>query len=326
MAHGKGSRMTEAVMERTVSEFARVQSTGQFLWHGGEPLLAGRAFFDKVVALQEALGLRDRYRNTVQSNGVLVDDDWCTFFRDAQFTLGVSLDGPRAIHDALRRFRSGRGSHARVLEAVDRARAEGIRPGVLVVVTRESVAYPTEIFEFVLDAGFTRIDFKPCYGSPQHDVALPDFVGFMKKVLDTWFERNDPQISVRLLEDLIRNLLGGMARTCAQSGRCTDLITVDYDGSVYPCDRFLTQPNYRFGNLLEQGLDDLVDGSPGAQRFRQHVDEQRQSCATCNYEPVCHGGCTHERDYWPEDYCESRAQLIDYIRARLIAAGEAPII
>lgn len=313
MTHGSESRMSESTMRRTVEELGRIQPRGTFLWHGGEPLLAGRQFYERALELQQELGLGDRFRNTMQSNGLLLDDSWLEFFARSNFSLGISIDGPKSVHDNARRFRSGKGSHERTTAAIQRAQGAGLHPGVLVVVTQESVRYPSEIFTFLTDSGFKHMDFKPCYGSAEHDVGLLDYAKFMIEIFDLWIASEDSEIRVRLLEGFIQNMMGSSARACSQTGRCTDLITVDHDGSVYPCDRFLTT-EYRFGNINDEPLDVLYHESSAAVSFREHVAAQRTSCEVCSYRPVCRGGCTQERDYWPDEYCESRARIIDHIR------------
>ncbi len=129
---------------------------------------------------------------------------------------------------------------------------------------------------------------------------------------------------IRILEGFIRNLIGSSAPVCSQNGKCKLVVTVDYNGDVYPCDRFI-EPSYKYGNIHNKPLDELYEKSEGAIKFSQHVDNQRISCEGCSYRPVCQSGCTQERDYWPDEYCDHRILMIDHIRNWLVEQDENPV-
>lgn len=323
MAHGRKSIMSTEVLERTVGELARVQSKPIYLWHGGEALLAGREFFDKVIQLQLDHGV-EAAANSIQSNGVLIDEQWANFFSAHNFTVGISIDGTPGIHDSLRKFQNGRGSHAAVLRGIEKVHEGDVQMGVLVVVTKQSVDYPEEIFSFLMEHGLKSLDFKPCYGDPRYDVSLTAFADFLIRIFDLWVELDDSTVSVRTLEGIMMNLLGGGSGLCTLSGSCTDLVTIDYDGSVYPCDRFMT-PEAKYGDLMTHPLDQIYEESTAAITFRDRVNTLRESCQTCVYQKVCKGGCTQEREYWPNEYCIHRAMLIDHVSAWLQLQGREVI-
>lgn len=324
MEDNSDAMMQPETLRRTIEELSRVQHRGKFLWHGGEPLLAGRKFYDTVIEIQEELQLRDRFGNTMQSNGVLFTDSWADFFAENDFSIGFSIDGPEAMHNELRVFHNGAGSHKQVMHGIKRAHNNGLKSGVLVVITKQSVRHAKKIFSFLVESGFKSMDFKPCYGSPGYDVSLLDYAQFINTIFDMWVELDDPDVRIRTIEGFIRNMLGSNAQACSQTGNCANLITIDYDGEVYPCDRFI-EPDYHFGNINLTPLDELYNESEGAIRFRAHIDEQRKSCQNCSYQPVCKSGCTQERDYWPAEYCTHREIIIDHIRDWLIEEGETPV-
>jgi uncharacterized protein len=315
--------MTKDTARKLVEELARVREGGTFLWHGGEALLAGQEFYEFVIGLQKGLGLTN-YRNDIQTNAVLVTDQWSQFLKDNSFQIGVSIDGPDAIHNELRVFSNGAGSHQQVMRGTERLKDNGVHFGVLVVVTKQSCKYPKEIFNFMLEHGIKSFDFKPCYGDPRYDVSLLDFAKFMNEIFDMWAELDDPDVHIRILEGFIRNLLGSKASVCSQNGNCKLVVTIDYNGDVYPCDRFI-EPDYKYGNIHKTPLDQLFESSEGSRSFANHVDEQRTSCEGCTYRPVCQSGCTQERDYWPEEYCDHRILMIDHIRDWLVSNGEEPV-
>lgn len=323
MEHKRDSIMTQATAKRVIEELGRTRKGGTFLWHGGEAMLAGRDFFDFVTTLQAELGL-ENYKNAIQSNGVLITNDWADFFKANQFDVGVSIDGPEAIHNELRIFNNGAGSHKQVMNGVSKLQKAHQPFGVLVVVTRQSRKHGRKILEFMLEHGIKSIDFKPCYGDPKNDVNLLDFARLLIEVFDLWTELDDPTIRIRTLEGFMRNLLGGNAGLCSQNGNCAKVITIDYNGDVFPCDRFI-EPEYKFGNINDSDLDVLYNSSEGALKFREHIDENRRKCQDCSYQPVCKSGCTQEQDYWPEEYCTHREMVIDHIKAWLVEKGETPI-
>lgn len=324
MTRARDSVMGPDVLEATLSELARVQTDPVYLWHGGEPLLGGRAFYERVLELQESFGLASRARNTIQSNGTLLTREWAEFFKANRFSVGISVDGTPEIHNRFRVFNNGVGTHERAMRGANWMQSVGRDPGVLIVVTRQSVAYPREIFSFLLECGLKRMDFKPCYGDSRVDVSLLDFAAFLKAVFDYWVELDDPEVRIRTLEGFIMNLVGADADLCSQSGRCAEFITVDHNGDVYPCDRFI-KAKYHYGNLTKTPLDELVTKSDTAVDFRALIAEQRERCQSCSYASVCRGGCTHERQYWPEEYCQHRFDMIDHIREWLVKQGWQPV-
>lgn len=323
MDHQRDSIMTPITLRRTIEELDRIRDRGTFLWHGGEALLAGHEFFDSVVAIQRELGLKD-YKNAIQTNGVLLTSEWADFFQENDFQVGLSIDGPEAMHNELRVFNNGAGSHKQVMRAVDVLQQDDTKFGVLVVITKQSARHGKKIFEFLIEHGIKSFDLKPCYGDVRYDVPLLDFSRMLIEVFDMWVALDDPSIHIRTLEGFIQNLMGGNAGMCSQSGSCASLVTIDHDGSVYPCDRFI-EPQYRFGNINETPLDEMYDHSQGAQDFRAHIAEQRLKCDGCSYKTVCRSGCTQEVDYWPDEYCDHRAMVIDHIRDWLVEMGESPV-
>jgi len=323
MEHNRKSIMTKETAKRVVEELARVRDGGTFLWHGGEALLAGQEFYQFVIDLQKSLELTG-YRNDIQTNAVLITDNWTQFLKDSGFQIGISIDGPDAIHNELRVFSNGAGSHKQVMRGAEKLQDNSVHFGVLVVVTKQSCKYPKEIFSFMLEHGIKSFDFKPCYGDPRYDVSLVDFAKFMIQIFDLWEKLDDPQVHIRILEGFMRNLLGSKASVCSQNGNCKLVVTINHNGDVYPCDRFI-EPAYKYGNINETPLDELYEESEGSKAFSAHVDQQRTSCEGCSYRPVCQSGCTQERDYWPEEYCEHRILMIDHIRSWLIEQGEHPV-
>lgn len=323
MTHSRNSIMTLEILRHTIEELGRVRDQGTFLWHGGEALLAGRSFFEEIVKIQHELNLKN-YKNAIQTNGVLMSHDWAEFLRDEKFQVGISIDGPETIHNQLRVFNNGAGSHRQVMRAVELLQTHGRSFGVLVVITQQSVKYGKDIFDFLVEHGIKSFDFKPCYGDPKYDVSLIDFAHMLCDVFDHLVTLDDPDIHIRTIEGFIKNLLGGNSGLCSQTGNCTNLITIDHNGDIYPCDRFI-EPQFYFGNIMQTPLDELWDESDGAIRFRKLVSNQRIKCNSCSYAPVCRGGCTQEIEYWPKDYCDHRAIIIDHIHKWLVAKNERPI-
>lgn len=323
MEHKPDSLMSKQTAKTIIEEMAAVRPNGVFLWHGGEPMLVGKEFYEFVTELQAELGL-EHIVNSMQSNAVLMSDGWAQLLKEKNFKVGISIDGPEAIHNELRVFHNGAGSHKQVVRGMRVLEENDKHFGVLVVVTKQSRKHAKKIFEFLLESGIESMDFKPCYGKEAFDISLIDFANFMNEIFDLWVEHDNPNVRIRTLEGFIQNFLGGQASQCTQTGGCARIITINYNGDVYPCDRFL-EPQYKFGNINETPLEELYDESEGAIRFRSHIDDNRKKCVGCSYQPVCKSGCTQEQDYWPEEYCRHREIMIDHIREWLVTQGEEPI-
>jgi uncharacterized protein len=306
-----------------------------FIWHGGEPLLLGRDFFRKALSLQQEFLQPRRYvLNSIQTNGTLIDDAWCEFLGRNKFMVGISVDGPEEIHNRNRSYDSGRGSFADVLRAIDLMRKHELSFGILVVLNENTKRLrAAEIFDFVLnDLGVDNFAFLPAVPDnvpgqatgerPADDYfSMNDYNEFMKQIFDHWFALDDPGVSVRELEGILRSVMGGNPGVCTLAGDCIgENYHIEPNGDVYHCDKYVGDPRYHVGNIVRDSFES-IGRSPGHVGLVEDEKRKHGALTACPNYQVCHGGCPHDR-YIAERYdplftggCCGQSDLIDHIRA-----------
>lgn len=278
-----------------------------YMWHGGEPLLMGRSFYEKALALQHHFARPGQtIMNSIQTNGTLLNDSWCEFILDYKFSVGVSVDGPAIIHDSTRRDSAGRGSLKRVMRGIQHLRDAKIRFGVLTVLTSDVLDLgPSALFDFMVDDlgvdSFSLLPARPDNVPGTGERPTNDYVdnrvyaNFMTKVFDLWLERDDPKINVRELTSLTRAILGGLPTVCTLAGGCIgSYFHVEYNGDLWHCDKYLGDDDYRVGNIVNADLDAILAGSR-LQSLARRESEAHSRLSTCEYYAVCNGGCPHDR-------------------------------
>jgi uncharacterized protein len=283
-----------------------------FLWHGGEPTLAGMEFFERCFSYQ-----RDRFcdmrrvRNCLMTNGVGVDDEWVGFLREHHVDVSVSLDGPRKVHDRHRMRRDGRGSFDAALRGYELLREGGLDPGIMCVVSEASAESVDAVFTFFADIHANNVAFVPFVTTRCH-VSAAAYGRFMRQFFRRWVELDRPEFYVRDFETVIARLLGGESTLCEYNNCCGNYLALDVDGTVYACDLFLGDPAYEVGNVLDGGLLEALDSS----RLASHATCARTMparCQTCDTRRVCGGGCLFRRLLGTDGvdvFCEVRQQLV----------------
>jgi len=290
--------MSPEVLDALIAQgMALDRRQATFGWQGGEPTLAGLRFFREVVRLQQKHGASGQsVSNGLQTNGLLIDGDWARFFREYQFLLGVSLDGPAPYHDAYRCTLGGRGTQAEVLAKLRLLRQYRVEFNVLSVVNRVTAQHPVEIYDYLVGEGFSFLQFIPCVEVDPATGRLTDFsvepeqfADFLCAVFDRWYNGGQPEASVRDFEAILAVYLGQEAPLCCYQERCGSYLVVEYNGDVYPCD-FFVQDDLRVGNLLETPLEHLFE-CPAVERFAAKKAEPRPECRACAWLPYCRQGC-----------------------------------
>jgi uncharacterized protein len=325
--------MSSAVLERMIAEFLDSCPEGvEFSWHGGEPMLASLPFYrEAVVAQARCRRPGQSVENGLQSNLSLLDDEWLDFFEQNNFVLGASLDGPARIHEYHRPYVGGRSSFQDVMRGIRLIQGRGMHLSVSAVVTSFSAPYARDIFEFFLANDIKTFDFLACAGvnqatgSPFDMTVSPVAYGrFMKEIFDLWVERDDPEIRIRHLENALDGVMGGVPSLCNFAGGCDTMITIDYNGDVYPCDFFLDHEEFRFGNILDSSLADILSGER-RRSFLEGVSAVADECAACEWFGICHGDCAHRRYMVTRNfqtrgyYCTSRKLLFQHMHEAVSA-------
>jgi uncharacterized protein len=314
---GVMSRQTlQTVFEKTV-RYAERQEFGEIhiLWHGGEPLLAGLGFFRTAIDLLDGLSSGLQYRHFLQTNSLLLDGDFCAFFRDHAFQIGISLDGPQALHDALRLGSDGQGSHATVLGKVSLLKEHGVLPGFNAVVSRRSLGQEEAIYRFFqgLGHGFRVNPMIPGRKPPTSASYLlqpGEFGGFLGRLFDVWTGTAGQRVRVSPLDLYLEALVGGRPHECQQQATCVGShLGVKPSGDTVLCSRFET---HRLGNILDREIQELV-ASPFCEDMRTRA-ERLSDCHPCKYWSICHGGCPLNASAFSQDPLAKDPFCKDYQR------------
>lgn len=295
-------RMSEEVLERLVRSYlATPQPVYAFVWQGGEPLLMGSDFFERVTDLQMAYSRRGSdVSNAVQTNATLMTDRLARQFRACRFLTGISLDGPAGLHDAARKDMAGQGSHVKVLEGLECLKRNGAEYNVLTLVSTHNAAHPAEIYDYLVDdIGAKFLQFIECVeldgqGSVAPYCVTPEEWGsFLCAVFDRWYERDTRRISVRLFDTVIAKLVTGQDICCTAGLDCRQYFVVEYNGDVYPCD-FHVLPELKLGNVMTHTWQEMAE-SETFKAFGLRKRHTHAACSLCPYFRFCAGDCPKNR-------------------------------
>jgi len=287
--------------EETLTEFTRQYMDAmpmkcEFGWQGGEPLLAGKDFFRKAVALQEQFH-RDgqQIANAMQTNGTLLDDEWCEFFKEYSFLVGISLDGPPQWHDSFRRDHSGSPTFHRAWAGLELLRKHGVEFNVLVTLNRANAPHAGDIYRYFVNRGIQYVQFIPILernadGTPTDYSCTPEQFGrFMLDVFEQWATRDVGKVSERFIDSLLHQYIFGRAAMCCYADRCGNAHVLEFNGDLYICDHFVYK-QWLLGNIMDTPLTDLVRCEK-VDEFAKFKAELPEACVECEFVDFCKGGC-----------------------------------
>lgn len=315
---GKITGMDEATLETYVREYIAAQPGPEvtFAWQGGEPTLMGLAFFRRAVELQTYyLPAGWICANAFQTNGMLLDDEWCAFLAAEKFLIGLSLDGPPKIHDRRRVDRGGKATAARVLAAAELLCRHKVEFNILCSVGSHNAGNALQVYRFLRKVGTPFIQFIPLVerrrSEKPHDFAGPhpdepgpavdpvsvspeDWGRFLRTVFDEWIQSDVGKIYIRDFDNWLGIWTGLPSSLCIHAETCGDALALELDGSVYSCDHYV-YPAYCLGRLGEQSLAEMV-ASPQQRKFgTDKRDTLPAKCRSCQWLKLCHGGCPKQR-------------------------------
>lgn len=358
---GKVQGMDDATLERFVSEYIASHPGPEvtFAWQGGEPTLLGVDFFRRAVALQKRLcPPGKRIQNAFQTNGVLLDDAWCTFLREEGFLIGLSIDGPAKLHDRRRVDRGGKSTAERVKAAADRLVRNKVEFNILCVVGSHNAHAPQQVYRFLRRLGTPFLQFIPLVErrrtadphdfagpppeDPDHPVdgtsVSPEAWGrFLIGVFDEWLVADVGKVFIRDLDNWLGMWTGLPSSLCIHAETCGDAMAIEADGSVYSCDHYV-YPEYRLGRLGEQPLAAMVESAQQRRFGDDKRDRLPEKCRSCRWLKLCHGGCPkhifpHERSAPPHPWlCQGWMDFFDHAApafqamADLIARQQPPAL
>ncbi len=317
-------RMGDRVLEEMIAQYLDISTDiASFSWQGGEPLLAGLDFYKRAVKLQEAYGRGHAVSNAFQTNGTLLTEEWTRFFFRYKFLIGISLDGPPAIHDANRRTPRGYPSFRRAFKGAELLKRGGVDFNVLCVVNSVNAGDPEGIYEFFVGNGFRYLQFVPCLewdiaknGPGPYDVNAEQYGSFLCRVFDLW-KRDYPRVYVRMFNSLLAMRLGRGYHLCTLGPSCGEYVVVESNGDVYPCD-FFVDKEMRLGNILEVALRKIVEGTSLA-KFSDAKSKVDPQCRSCEWIDLCFGGCQYNRRESAHPgrsyFCPAYKQFFSYSQA-----------
>jgi len=291
-----GRLMTEETLERMVDTYLFYSYPNSvFAFQGGEPMLTGLKFYQKLIEFQKEHG-RDgqNVSNALQTNAILIDDDWCDLFRDYNWLLGVSLDGPQEVHDLYRFNKAGRGTWKQAMKGVETLQKNKVEFNILCVLSQANVEKPKELYKFFKGLGVDNVQYIPLSefdkdGNLMPFTITPEQYGrFLCELFELWWP-DRRKMRIRFFDNLAEALAGMKPGSCTMHQTCDSYVVVEYNGDVYPCD-FFVEGNWKLGNIT-------LDSWPELARRVKRLDFASRKmlpcpeCEVCEYASICHRGC-----------------------------------
>ncbi len=307
---GSRFRMANELLESYTRQYIEAQRVPEvtFAWQGGEPTLMGLEFFRLALALQEKYRRPGvRIHNTLQTNGTTLDDEWCRFFKEQNFLIGVSLDGPRELHDAYRVDKGGKPTFDRVMAGIALLKQHGVEFNILTTLHAANAEHPLEVYHFLRDeVGTPFMQFIPIVerdnetGFQEGDRLTPRSVTgrqygtFLTTIFDEWVRRDVGRVYVQIFDVALAAWIGERPGLCIFEERCGAALALEHNGDVYSCDHFV-EPKHRLGNIQDIPLIELVGSSQQRAFGRAKHDTLPRYCRECEVRFVCNGGCPKDR-------------------------------
>ena len=309
--------MSDAMLEKFVKEYIAAQTMPQvlFTWHGGETLMRPLSFYKRVIELQRKYADGRQIDNCIQTNGTLLNDEWCEFFRQNNWLVGISIDGPQEFHDEYRRNKSGRPSFLQVMKGINLLKKHGVEWNGMAVVNDFNADYPLDFYHFFKEIGCHYIQFAPIVERYEaHDdgrtLASVDEAGqgglidfsvtpqqwgdFLIALFDEWVRHDVGNYYVQLFDSTLANWVGQAPGLCAMAPTCGHAGVIEWNGDVYSCDHFVF-PQYKLGNIMEKSIINMMY-SPEQRRFGQNKKTSLpRQCKECKYLFACNGECPKNR-------------------------------
>ena len=298
----KQYRMTDELLEELIRRTVETcpGDVISFVWHGGEPTLAGIDFYRRAVELEmKYLPPGKQIWNNLQTNGYAISDEWCGFLKEYGFDVGVSIDGTAEVHDANRRTASGKATHGRVRENIHKLVGHGIRVDLLCTVNSASLTDPVGVYRSLRDLDTGWIQFIPIVvrtpeGISPESVTPEGYGDFLVKVFDEWVTSDLGRCDVQLFAEMARIKAGGKPSLCWMAETCGRALIAEEDGGIYACDHFV-DTEHRRGTLLKDDFLKMADGPEQRAFGAAKRDSISEDCLSCPWRVYCNGGCPKDR-------------------------------
>ena len=309
--------MSDEMLEQFTREYIEAQTMNQvlFTWHGGEPLLRSIDFYRKALSLQQKYAGGRRIDNVIQTNGTLLTDEWCEFFAQNHWLVGISIDGPQPDHDHYRLTAVGKPSWQKVMQGIKLLKKHGVEWNSMAVVNAYNVNHPLEFYRFFKENGCQFLQFTPIVerltrhedgrtlasladkdeiSLSEASVAPEQWGYFLCAIFDEWVRKDVGKIFVEIFDCTLANWMGISPGICAYSKECGHAGVMEHNGDVYSCDHFVF-PEYKLGNIRDHSLIDMLYGEQQQEFSRLKHSSLPRQCKECDMEFACHGECPKNR-------------------------------
>ena len=347
--------MSDEMLEQFTREYIEAQTMNQvlFTWHGGEPLLRSIDFYRKALSLQQKYAGGKRIDNVIQTNGTLLTDEWCEFFAQNHWLVGISIDGPQPDHDHYRLTAAGKPSWKKVMQGIKLLKKHGVEWNAMAVVNAYNANHPLEFYRFFKENGCQFLQFTPIVerltrhedgrtlasladkdeiSLSEASVAPEQWGYFLCAIFDEWVRKDVGKIFVEIFDCTLANWMGISPGICAYSKECGHAGVMEHNGDVYSCDHFVF-PEYKLGNIRDHSLIDMLYGEQQQEFSRLKHSSLPRLCKECDMEFACHGECPKNRfmkDKYGDSglnylcpgyyhYYQHVAPYMDYMKQELMA-------
>ncbi len=313
----KNHVMSEELLDKFVEEYIQSQTMPQvmFTWHGGEPLMRPISFYKKAIDLQKKYAQGRTIDNCIQTNGTLLTDEWCRFFKENNFLVGVSIDGPQEFHDEYRKNKQGQPSFAKVMKGIELLKKHGVEYNAMAVVNDFNADYPLDFYHFFKEIDCHYIQFTPIVerlsnradglslSSPvqQEKADLAEFSispeqwgNFLCAIFDEWVREDVGNYYIQLFDSTLANWIGEQPGVCTMAKNCGHAGVMEYNGDVYSCDHFVF-PEYKLGNLYTNTLVEMMYSDKQTQFGEAKSKTLPTQCKECEFLFACNGECPKNR-------------------------------
>lgn len=321
--------MEETVMNELIdSVYSTLEDEDHitFMFQGGEPTIAGIEYFEKFIEYVKFKNNKVKVHYAIQTNGTLINEEWCEFFKENDFLVGLSIDCGSNFHNTNRIDTNKKGTYTSVIKTKKLFDKYSIEYNVLCVLTNDIARYPKKVFKFILENKIKYIQFIPCLDDlnsikrTEYALKPERFASFYKEIYTLWENeyKKGNYISIGLIDNIYNLISKGTASTCGMLGKCAIQYVIESDGCVYPCD-FYVLDEYSMGNITKSNLLDLFN-SEKAQAFLKEEKKLSEMCNRCKYIKICQGGCKRMKNSMyindDETYC-GYMDTLSFIGGRL---------
>ena len=323
-------RMSNEVLDRLIKDYLSLNfPVSSFAWQGGEPTLMGLDLYRKAVELQKKYGKDGQaVSNALQTNGVLLDAEWCRFLCEYQFLVGISLDGPKDYHDFYRLDHAGNGTFDKVMAAIKTCRKHKVEFNILVLLNNKNVTAPDELFDFFTGLKIKYLQFVPCVEKDTKTGQIADYSitpqqygQFLCRIFDRWNGYGPEKLSIRIIDSILNYLVHGRHTNCTFNRKCEDYIVIEHNGDAFCCDFFVDQ-RHNLGNIIDSPIKELARNDKKL-RFAGLKNKIHNKCLICRHDRFCNGGCLKDRIMTsngfanPSYFCQGYKTFFDHAVGKL---------